>query len=291
MPWPRIPSRSAVHRLTGSMAQSGVAGPGRPWTLAVTGATGAPGRTFLSVNLALALAGEGRRVALVDADPHLGAVAVQLGLAEDRSLAYLAHEAALRPVDAQLLQRHLQRAFGIDVLAGRTGPDVGEVPAPVLESVLRLLHQRCDVVVVDAGAMDCVQAQAAVLSCQLVVWVVVPSTLGIDLLDRTLASGLAAQIRLKPCVAVLNREPRAALRQVGAALRTRYAIPVCSSVPADWRASAEAEERCRPAILGGSLVTPLRRCAAAIAEQLPQALAPRAPIGAEVAETSLEAVR
>ena len=74
---------------------------------------------------------------LVDADPHLGAVAVLLDLAEDRSQIYLAHEAALQAVDDGLVLRHMQTVFGLDVLTGRSVAGLGEVVAgPFLAEVV-----------------------------------------------------------------------------------------------------------------------------------------------------------
>lgn len=238
--------------------------------IGVTGPTGAPGRTFLSINLAAALVTQGQRVVLVDADPHLGAVAVLLDLAEDRSLVYLAHEAALQAVDDGLVLRHMQTVFGLDVLTGRSVAGLGEIVAgPFLAEVVSILRRRYDVVVVDVGALDCEAAQTAALMSQLVVWVVVPTKLGIDLLDRTLAGPLAAQVRTRASLTILNRLGPPGLREVEHSLRARYGLAVAAAVPDQRRASIEAEDRGRPAVMGGGLAKPILRCAREIIAALP----------------------
>lgn len=238
--------------------------------IGVTGPTGAPGRTFLSINLAAALVTQGQRVVLVDADPHLGAVAVLLDLAEDRSLIYLAHEAALQAVDDGLVLRHMQTVLGLDVLTGRSVAGLGEIVAgPFLAEVVSILRRRYDVVVVDVGALDCEAAQTAALLSQLVVWVVVPTKLGIDLLDRTLAGPLAAQVRTRASITILNRLGPPGLREVEHALRARYGLAVAAAVPDQRRASIEAEDRGRPAVMGGGLAKPILRCAREIIAALP----------------------
>jgi MinD-like ATPase involved in chromosome partitioning or flagellar assembly len=236
----------------------------------VTGATGAPGRTFLSINLAVAAASLGRRVALVDADPHLGSIAVQLDLAEDRSLSFLGHEATLRPVDNDLVTRHMQTAAGIDVLTGRAvaGPvDPGR--EALLADVVTLLRGRYDLIVVDVGALDCIVAQDSALTCHLLVWVIVPTMLGIDLFDRTVSGPLASQVRTRPSLAVLNRLGRAGLRDADRSLRQRYGMAVAAAIPEQSKACLQAEDNAVPAAASGALAGSLRRCAGAIVAALP----------------------
>jgi MinD-like ATPase involved in chromosome partitioning or flagellar assembly len=238
--------------------------------LGVTGPTGAPGRTFLSINLAAAFVLQGLRVVLLDADPHLGAVAVQLDLAEDRSLIYLAHEAALKPVDDALVLSHVQTVAGLDVLTGRPVAGLGEaVASPVLEEVVQVLRRHYDVVVIDAGALDCEAAQRAALLSQLVVWAVVSTKLGIDLLDRTISGPLAGEVRSRASLAILNRLGAPGLRDVEHALRGRYGLAVAAAIPEQRRASIEAEARGTPAVMSGALAKPLLRCARVIATALP----------------------
>ncbi|MGH7611081.1 MAG: hypothetical protein ACREN4_03585 [Candidatus Dormibacteria bacterium] len=234
--------------------------------VAITGATSAPGRSWLSVNLAVALAAAGASVALVDADPHLGTVAVQLGLAESRSLNFLAHEATLRPIDDQLLQGHVQVSHGVTVLGGKSLPgQQPDVPTDVLERVLSALRQDHRFVLVDAGALECAASQAVALLCQLVVWVAVPTRLGLDLLDRVLSGPLAPQVRSKPGLAILNRTGPDTLREAEAAFRQRYGISVGACVAESRRGRQLAAEGPGPAALTGQLGLSLRACARTVA--------------------------
>ncbi|HVC38517.1 MAG TPA: hypothetical protein VNH20_00900 [Candidatus Dormibacteraeota bacterium] len=229
--------------------------------------------TFLSINLAFAMLRQGLTIALVDADPRLGAVAVQLDLAEDRSLVYLAHEAALRRVDEQLVSAHLQTASGLDVLTGRAVAGLGDiVPAGVVGEVMNHLRRRYDVVVVDLGALDGPTAQETALLAQMLIWVAVPTKVGIDLLDRTLAGPLAGAVRTRPSFVVLNRLDTLALRDVDRSLRSRYGMGVIAAIPRHTRACQRAESDAVPAVFSGPLAKPLWRCARSVAAALRSAI-------------------
>jgi non-specific protein-tyrosine kinase len=238
-------------------------GPGR--VLGVTGAGGAPGVTFLSVNLAVSLAEQGVSVCLVDADPVAGAVASQLDLNEDRSLYFLAHESTLAPVDDDLIDRHLQHFGALSVLAGRSEPGLGAaIPAGIFETVIGLLRQRHQLLIIDLGRMGSHQTMVLAVGCQLLLWVVAPTPLGADLFDRTVTSALATQLRPKPNLAVINGVGPSALGEADGALLGRYGIPVVGRLPHHRSACLEAEASHRPAVLGGPLAQPLRRLANSI---------------------------
>ena len=239
-------------------------GPGR--MVGVLGAAGAPGRTFISVNAALGLAQRGLSVCLLDADPGLGTVAAQLDLSEDRSLFYLAHESTLAAIDDDLVDRHLQHFGPLAVLTGRFEPGRGgTISAEVLSKVTRLLLGRYRLLIIDLGRLDNPQTMAMALGCQLLLWVVSPSPLGADLFDRTVTSSLAAQLRPKPNLAIINGTGSGALGETEEALLRRYGISVVASVPHHRLACLESETSHRPAVMAGPLSQSLRRVAAAVA--------------------------
>jgi pilus assembly protein CpaE len=122
--------------------------PGRVVT--VFGAKGGCGKTFLATNLAVALAGGGAEVALVDLDLAFGDVAVMLRLVPGHTV----HDAAAASLDAITLKSLLTRhRAGVWVLAAPPEPTAAEaVGAAAVGSILRLLREAFDHVVVDTPA-------------------------------------------------------------------------------------------------------------------------------------------
>jgi pilus assembly protein CpaE len=247
----------------------------------VVGPGGGSGVTTLAVSLALAAAGTGRSVALVDADPGLGMVAAQLGLGEDRSLFHLVHEATLRPVDHAALGRHLQSYRGLAVLAGRAEPGraVGSLLSG-LESVMGLLAELHELILVDIGPLHSETAAAIAFRCQALVWVVDGSPLGADRLDRCLSSSFGRPLRSKPQMAIINRAGPGLPTRAREWLAREYGLSVLGLVPFDLAAVRSAEERLLPPVLGGALTSSLRRAANRMMEVLDGQGGARLPSGA-----------
>jgi MinD-like ATPase involved in chromosome partitioning or flagellar assembly len=235
----------------------------------VLGPGGGSGVTTLAVSLGLAVAGAGRSVALVDADPRLGMVAAQLGLVENRSLFHLVHEATLQPVDHASLGQHLQSCHGLAVLAGRAEPGSAVAALlPGLEAVLGLLAQLHELILVDVGPLHSDIAAAVALRCQALVWVVDGSPLGADRLDRCLASSFGRPLRSKPQMVVINRAGPGLPTRAREWLAREYGLSLLEVVPSDLAAVRSAEERLLPPVLKGALAPPLRRAATRMLEVL-----------------------
>lgn|GEM_PF-4284905 len=233
--------------------------------LGVTGAGGAPGRTFWSLNLAVALAGEGLRVALLELGPGLGTVSSQLGLREDRSLSFLAHEAQVRALDEELLFRHLQNLGTLRILTGLFEP----VQQPLrgldfLSRVLELVSSQHQLTVVDLGPLDSSIGYELALRSHVICWVVAPTPVGADLFDRVVRSPLASPLRGKPNLALLNGAGQGSLPGAQAALLRRYGIPLAATIPFDRQACLRAESTHTPAVMTGSLRAPLRQAVQAV---------------------------
>lgn len=118
--------------------------------LAIASGKGGVGKTWLAITLAHALAAQGQRILLVDADFGLANVDIQLGLMPDRDLStFLAGTIPLR--DAVV---HLD--ISIDVIPGRSGaPALASLPQQSLERLLtdlRILATTYDVVLLDLGS-------------------------------------------------------------------------------------------------------------------------------------------
>lgn len=137
----------------------GRAGPPRPAAkvVAVWGASGAPGRTMLAVNVAAELAAAGHGTALVDADPYGGAVATTLGLLDEApGFAAACRLAAADSLDRAELERVARRytsARGsFDVFTGLVGAGRWpELASDRVTAALAAMRRRFDVVVVDTG--------------------------------------------------------------------------------------------------------------------------------------------
>jgi len=120
--------------------------------VAVWGGPGAPGRTTVSVHLAVEAARSGAKVVLVDADPWAPAVAQVLGLAESPSVAQAARLAAEGWPES--LASCLQVGpDGVAVLAGLAHPDLWpEIRDHAWRAVVDAARAQAGLVIVDVGA-------------------------------------------------------------------------------------------------------------------------------------------
>jgi pilus assembly protein CpaE len=126
------------------------AGDGRIVT--VFAAKGGCGKTTLAINLAVALAKDGRRVCLVDLDLAFGDVAISVQLSPARTIVNALPMAG--HVDttgaASLLTRYRP---GLDMLLAPTTPgDAEKIPPPLIRELLTVLRGMYEYVVVDTPA-------------------------------------------------------------------------------------------------------------------------------------------
>lgn len=121
-----------------------------PLVLSVTSGKGGVGKTNLSVNLATALAGMGKRVVLVDADLGLANVDVLLGLTPQKNLFHLFHE------EASLRDILYPTDYGFSILPASSG--MSEMLTLSTGQKLELLEamgdleDELDYLIVDTGA-------------------------------------------------------------------------------------------------------------------------------------------
>jgi pilus assembly protein CpaE len=138
--------QKAIARREGAAVASGVAvAP----LVCVLGPKGGTGKTLTSCNLAVALAGLGKKVALVDLDLQFGDVGLALGLAPDRTLYDLAKSGG--SLDIEKLESYLtMHSSGARVLLAPTRPDQASfVTVELLRDVYATLRSHYDLVIVD----------------------------------------------------------------------------------------------------------------------------------------------
>jgi pilus assembly protein CpaE len=136
----------AVARKQGASVATGVA---LAPMICVLGPKGGTGKTLTSCNLAVSLAQEGRKVAIVDLDLQFGDVGLALGLAPQRTVYDLAKAGG--SLDAEKVEGYLvPHSSGVRVLMAPTRPDqAGAISVEFLRDVYAALRASNDFVVVD----------------------------------------------------------------------------------------------------------------------------------------------
>ncbi|UCN15956.1 hypothetical protein LFM56_06485 [Cellulomonas iranensis] len=275
-----------------------VAATRRGATVAVWGPTGAPGRTFVAVNLAAEIAALGRGALLVDADTYGGVVGQVLGVLDEApGLAAAARAAGQGALDLPTLARLAPVVLpDLRLLSGIARADRWpELPGSSLEVVLGQARGLADVTVVDTGF--CLEQDevlsydtraparnAATLTAleqaDLVVVVGAADPVGVQRLVRALGDAADAGLATTRRVVVNRVRPTVAGARPGdavAAALARYAgVQDVVLVPED-RAAVDAamlEGRALREVAPGS---PARRSLAALAAEVVAGLTADAP--------------
>src|SRR5919206_2623910 len=138
--------QKAIARRQGAAVPSGVA---LAPMVCVLGPKGGTGKTLTSCNLAVALAGMAKKVALVDLDLQFGDVGLALGLSPERTIYDLAKSGG--SLDIEKLESYMTaHSSGLRALIAPTRPDQASfVTVDLLRDVYTLLRSNYDFVVVD----------------------------------------------------------------------------------------------------------------------------------------------
>src|SRR5919198_3038826 len=138
--------QKAIARREGAAVASGVA---LAPMICVLGPKGGTGKTLTSCNLAVALAGMGKKAALVDLDLQFGDVALSLGLSPEKTIYDLAKSGG--SLDIEKLDSYLTtHSSGLRVLLAPTRPDQASfVTVDLLRDVYTLLRSNYEYVIVD----------------------------------------------------------------------------------------------------------------------------------------------
>lgn len=191
----------------------------RSRVIAVAGAKGSPGCSFLAVSLARCLAASNIPTLLLDGDAEGGGLAtlLDLGPVVPAALDGNSIDAPATQIEPRLWFAELDPA------------EAGAFNGLELASAVRARHQA---VVVDLGhSFGPLQRQLSAASDWLL-WVVVPDRSGLVRADRALASGVlgAASAGL-----VFNRMRRGCLERADEALSSRHRMPVMARINEDRR--------------------------------------------------------
>jgi pilus assembly protein CpaE len=138
--------QKAMARKQGAAAGTGVA---LSPMICVLGPKGGTGKTLTACNLAVSLAGQGSKVALVDLDLQFGDVGLALGLVPEKTVYELAKSGG--SLDSDKLEAYLAtHSSGVRVLMAPTRPDhAGVVSTEFLRDVYATLRATHDYVIVD----------------------------------------------------------------------------------------------------------------------------------------------
>jgi MinD superfamily P-loop ATPase len=188
--------------------------------IAIAGAKGSPGCSFLAVALARCLSHANISTLLLDADAEGGGLAAMLEPASARSLRELGSTA----FDDEAVQIEQRLWF-----AELSQEDCGSLSGFDLASATRAKHQA---VVVDLGhSAGSLQKQLSAASDWLL-WVVAPDRSGLERADRALESGAlgAGNVGL-----VINRVRPGCLARADEVLSSRHRVPVMARIKENRR--------------------------------------------------------
>jgi pilus assembly protein CpaE len=120
--------------------------------MTVFGTKGGVGKSVIATNIAVALANEGRSVALVDLDLQAGDAALMLQLVPQRTI-FDAVQSSDR-LDAEMLRGFMiEHECGLQTLAAPVRPEEAEaVTGSRVEKIIRLLGEIVDFVIIDTPA-------------------------------------------------------------------------------------------------------------------------------------------
>lgn len=192
--------------------------------IAVAGAKGSPGCSFISAGLARCLAEQGIATLLVDADAEHGSLGALLDVSTYVGSNRLTGSARLGALDPNALRESTVQIGKCMWFAGLGESETGPFDGQELADAARGSH---DAVVVDLGHRSGpLQQQLAGLSDWLL-WVVVPDRCGLDRADRAVGAGVlnAASAGL-----IFNRIRRGCLPGAEEALSNTHGLAIMARI-------------------------------------------------------------
>ena len=195
--------------------------------IGVCSGKGSPGATFVSVNLAAALARAGEEVLCIDLDPAAGDLAAYLGLDPRRGLHPLVRMHS-GTVETAALMREAQERAGFEALAGFSAPLPSATDSIPSFLLLRAIASE-RLVVADLGRVDPEHSKVA-REAALVFVVVRPdlvSVLGAERAIQCLEQTGIARERIVAVVSGAERRRPADVAEVAEAI----GVPIAGTIP------------------------------------------------------------
>ena len=213
----------------------------------------ADGATTIAVGLAACLSAQGRTL-LIDLNLDSPEVAPLLDAASSRTLYHLAYNAQLAPVSPDELEEHIAWSDGLAVLPGITHPEHRDrISDHFIAGLLEAASRRFEHVVIDLGRIR--DSISDPLATAFLIWVVSPTPLGMDALDRI---HRRLQDRdpawLASTRAAINRMSELSLARSGTYLEDEYGLETIGTIPdtPDYWRRVEFEHSVRALSIAGS---------------------------------------
>ena len=190
----------------------------------------ADGATTVSVGMAAVLSARGRTL-LIDLNLDSPEIASLLDLDASHNVFHLAYNAQLAPVGEDELEEHVSWRDGLAILPGLLKPDQAErISDHFLTGLMQAAGHRFQHVVIDLGRVR--SGFPAPVTAGALCWVVTPSPLGMDALERhfgrldEMGYDWLRQTRL-----VLNRVHKGSLAGADRYADTEHGLATAASIP------------------------------------------------------------
>jgi MinD-like ATPase involved in chromosome partitioning or flagellar assembly len=212
----------------------------RATLVALTGGKGAPGATWCTANLGVALARAGHDVLAIDLDPSGGVLGAYLGLGTGRGLWPLCRTTGPRPMAAGL-EGEIEQRHGLKAIAGvLRATDAASVDPVAVADTARDLAA---LVLVDVGRLPGPpEARLVAAACDRILLVVDPTPVGMLAAEQALAHLGDVARRVALVVSGLARRRGGDLVDV----RTLLSRPVAGTIPLVAAEARRAIEGQRP---------------------------------------------
>jgi pilus assembly protein CpaE len=204
---PVIPAE-LMARVKALLLRSTYVAPAKAKVIALVGAKGGVGVTTLTVNLAITLARMDKDVILLDLQPYSGAVALQLGLSPNDTIADLLKREPMALSQSVVEDFLIKHPSGIRVLPAAQGPQSvqRQFTPPHLEAIMSSLETVAQYIILDMGSQLSPSAQQVLKKCSQVILVTEPNRIALTLAQKALDSLQALDVKgSRIDIVVVNR--------------------------------------------------------------------------------------